>query len=554
MSNYSSLEDSCRQPSPVSMTTSCYDYWALHKRRYQRAHKCVSSKAALIILVWVFLALFTFFITSKIFFVIFHYKVSPTSYEFYYISSLSYCIYPVAGYLADIKFGRYKTVIRSLYLSILLLLILSVLVLILLFAPTGNKLATYSLVIIISVAGLLLLMSFISVNANFIQFGIDQLHDSPEGHQSLFIHWYIWIFQLVSSSIQVASTLLTYNKLQYFIVSFIPAIILLLLSVVVAKRRENWFHIDHARPNPYRLVYKLTKFAHRHKVPIRRSAFTFCEDDVPSGLDLGKTKYGGPFSTEEVEDVKVFYGILKILVALGPVTALISMNDQSYFIDIQMSEIISFLYKTISGLLIVILIPLYIWLIRPFVYYYLPSMLKRIGFGVIVMALAMLCTALILETAYNLKYADINCNYRNIDITFNFSVDSDISVYYVNIIPKCLYSLSILLFQIAYYEFICSQSPNSMKGFLIGLSFAINGAFQVIFSILLTIFSHIQFSTPHLSCGLVYYLICISLAAASLLLYVYFARKYQPRKRDEICPVYRYAEEYYSKEDMNNKE
>ncbi len=554
MSNYSSLEDSCRQPSPVSMTTSCYDYWALHKRRYQRAHKCVSSKAALIILVWVFLALFTFFITSKIFFVIFHYKVSPTSYEFYYISSLSYCIYPVAGYLADIKFGRYKTVIRSLYLSILLLLILSVLVLILLFAPTGNKLATYSLVIIISVAGLLLLMSFISVNANFIQFGIDQLHDSPEGHQSLFIHWYIWIFQLVSSSIQVASTLLTYNKLQYFIVSFIPAIILLLLSVVVAKRRENWFHIDHARPNPYRLVYKLTKFAHRHKVPIRRSAFTFCEDDVPSGLDLGKTKYGGPFSTEEVEDVKVFYGILKILVALGPVTALISMNDQSYFIDIQMSEIISFLYKTISGLLIVILIPLYIWLIRPFVYYYLPSMLKRIGFGVIVMALAMLCTALILETAYNLKYADINCNYRNIDITFNFSVDSDISVYYVNIIPKCLYSLSILLFQIAYYEFICSQSPNSMKGFLIGLSFAINGAFQVIFSILLTIFSHIQFSTPHLSCGLVYYLICISLTAASLLLYVYFARKYQPRKRDEICPVYRYAEEYYSKEDMNNKE
>ncbi len=197
MSSYSSLEDSCRQPSPVSMTTSCYDYWALHKRRYQRAHKCVSSKAALIILVWVFLALFTFFITSTSFFVIFYYKVSPSRYEFYYISSLSYCIYSVAGYLADIKFGHYKTVIRSLYLSILFLLIFSVLVLILLFTPTGNKLATYSLVIIISVAGLLLLMSFISVNANFIQFGIDQLHDSPEGHQSLFIHWYIWIFQLV---------------------------------------------------------------------------------------------------------------------------------------------------------------------------------------------------------------------------------------------------------------------------------------------------------------------------------------------------------------------
>ncbi len=279
------------------MIASCYNYWALHKRRYQRAHKCVSSKAALIILVWVFLTFLSFSLTSTSFVIIIFNKVSPSSYEVYsYISSLSYCIYPVAGYLADVKFGRYKTVIRSFYLNIILfLLIFSLLVLILLFTPTGNKLATYSLIIIISVAGLLLLISLVTVNANFIQYGMDQLHDSPEGHQILFIHWYIWISRLVSFSIQVTSTLLTYNRLQYFIVSFIQVIILLLLSVVVAKRRENWFLIDHARPNPYCLIYKLTKFAHRHKVPICRIAFTFCEDDVPSGLDLGKTKYGGPF-------------------------------------------------------------------------------------------------------------------------------------------------------------------------------------------------------------------------------------------------------------------
>ena len=63
----------------------------------------------------------------------------------------------------------------------------------------------------------------------------------------------------------------------------------------------------------------MTKFACQHKVPIQRSAFTFCEDDIPSGLDLGKAKYGGPFSTEQVEHVKAFYGILKVLFALVPV-------------------------------------------------------------------------------------------------------------------------------------------------------------------------------------------------------------------------------------------
>ena len=110
MSNYSSLEDSCRQPSPVSLTTSCYNYWALHKRRYQRAHKCVSSKAALNILVWLFLTFLSFALTSTSFVIIFFNKISPLSYEVYfYISSLSYCIYPVAGYLTDVKFGCCKT-------------------------------------------------------------------------------------------------------------------------------------------------------------------------------------------------------------------------------------------------------------------------------------------------------------------------------------------------------------------------------------------------------------------------------------------------------------
>ena len=44
----------------------------------------------------------------------------------------------------------------------------------------------------------------------------------------------------------------------------------------------------------------------------------YCEDELPTGLDLGKKKYGGPFTTEEVENVKAFYGILVVLFSLGP--------------------------------------------------------------------------------------------------------------------------------------------------------------------------------------------------------------------------------------------
>ncbi len=172
------------------------------------------------------------------------------------------------------------------------------------------------------------------------------------------------------------------------------------------------------------------------------------------------------------------------------------MEHQSHFIDLQMNNAANVLNDVVSWLLVVVIIPLYIWLIRPFVYYYLPSMLKRIGMGIFVLTLAMVSTALIFETEFNLKHADINCKYSTILITSNFSVDNGNSAYhyYATFFPTCLYSLSILLFQIAYYyEFICSQSPNSMKGFLIGLSFAIKGAFQTCFKILMSIFSKLIF-------------------------------------------------------------
>ena len=79
--------------------------------------------------------------------------------------------------------------------------------------------------------------------------------------------------------------------------------------------------IDQASRNPYKLVYKVIKFAAQHKTPIRRSAFTYCEDELPSRMYLGKDKYGGPFTTEQVEDVKAFLGITAVLLSLGPMFA-----------------------------------------------------------------------------------------------------------------------------------------------------------------------------------------------------------------------------------------
>jgi len=64
---------------------------------------------------------------------------------------------------------------------------------------------------------------------------------------------------------------------------------------------------------------KVLLFALRHKSPLKRSAFTFFENEPLSRIDFSKRRYRGPYTTKQVEDVKVLLNIVKIIVAVGPV-------------------------------------------------------------------------------------------------------------------------------------------------------------------------------------------------------------------------------------------
>ena len=67
------------------------------------------------------------------------------------------------------------------------------------------------------------------------------------------------------------------------------------------------------------MVIEVLRFARRHKYPLLRSAFTYCDDDRTSRLDYAKARYGGPFTTEQEEDAKIFVRILILLISLGPI-------------------------------------------------------------------------------------------------------------------------------------------------------------------------------------------------------------------------------------------
>ena len=63
-----------------------------------------------------------------------------------------------------------------------------------------------------------------------------------------------------------------------------------------------------------KLIWGVVQFAKKNKEHIFRSAFTY--NEMPSRLDLAKQRYGGPFTTREVEEVKNFWQLFLLLISL----------------------------------------------------------------------------------------------------------------------------------------------------------------------------------------------------------------------------------------------
>ena len=80
---------------------------------------------------------------------------------------------------------------------------------------------------------------------------------------------------------------------------------------------HKWLDTNDKTGNPIKFIFGVLSYARKNKYPRLCSAFTYIDEEQPSHLDLGKNKFGGPFTEKEVEDVKTIFCILpKLLVAL----------------------------------------------------------------------------------------------------------------------------------------------------------------------------------------------------------------------------------------------
>ena len=514
------------------------------------------------------------------------------------ISLIQFVFYPVAGLLADICYGRYKVLMMSnitMCCGYVLFMVLSVLVIAKNFDIRNGEVAESKISnSLVALVMLLFIMGFSGFQANVVQFGLDQFLDAPSEKLSLLLHWLVWTEILGETAMRILMILVPcmdisddhYDNPIVKVITYTPFFIFTILTVLITLScfRRGWFHSEPRTHNPYGTVYKVLKFAAKHNRPLRRSAFTYCDDERPSRIELAKQRFGGPFTTETVEDVRTFLRILVMLVAIGP-TYIVQVSTWNIFSiyglytgnadlfagsnsthDAMLCRGVDWVLLAsgnMSLLVSLVFVPLYLTLILPCVRRWLPRILARIGVGLVLLVLADLSMTLTqLAGYYHLQEITGSArNDSNKSCLFNTNYHllfhhRDVTILSLPswslLIPNVLTGLALPITYISILEFISAQSPHSMKGLLLGVFYAVRGLFTIIGCVLVFPFANNsrlwkERDGELFDCGLSYYTGSVLVGVAGLGLFLLTARWYQYRVRGDQPYGPRYVEAYYER-------
>ena len=472
--------------------------------------------------------------------------------------------YPVNGFLADVYCGRYKMIIVSLgivWFSLIAALLAVVI---------SNILECVNVVVyVMSGSGLLIaILGVTGYGANFIQFGLDQLLEAPSQHQAIFVHWAKWCYDLLSAVllalyvVRDCEAVYSTSRRALIYSSLTLSIFLLLFIIVFSCLRHHWFYTEPGHRNPYRTVVNVLKFAWKHKYPLQRSAFTYCDDERPSRLDFAKERFGGPFSTEQVEDVKTLLRIIAVLLSIGPIFTMELMTSNATLIYIglhigtgklklQCGWQWAVLYSGVLQYVVsAIFLPIYVWICFKLLWKRVPKIFLRMGIGITLYILGTL-SMIAVDSGGHVRTEGTDC-FFSVHTMNNSLVIPSLGMHWSTLIPSdILLGIGSTLVIVTVFEFISAQSPHSMKGLLFGIFFGIRGIFQSVSSIALFPFtSRVIWGNRGLSpisCLSGYFIFTVIAALFGFILFLILAKRYRYRQRDDRPYDQHYVIDFYSR-------
>ena len=496
--------------------------------------------------------------------------------------------YPLIGLLADTKLTRYRTMCISCWT----LLISNAIVTSICVLPTEPDTPIY---IVFTIVMVLAIVGKGMFESTVIQFGADQMIEASSNQLSTFIHWYYWslyignvCIDIIAAGIivylgycQFSITNLTYD-LQIITrwLSLLTAILqcclcCITLLLLYLKKFKNYLNIEPVGVNPVKQFIDVLKYAYHHKYPVRRSALSYYQNTYPSRIDFGKIQYGGPFTNEQVEDTKTILRLLVLLVSLfGFHLSCDGFSTANHILRKTCPSSLILLYfisnpSFISNFITLFGIPLFHWLRKfSFTKYFL-NMKKRMWFGVLFLFLHEVASLIIsnqiehttlacdfydkkVQSLYHSSFSI--CYYSLIQLVNNSEWNATDCVSYCSssiftsdntlmwlLVPQILHGFGYMLVFPTILEFICAQAPFRLKGFMVGIWYAMLS---------------IKYFTTTIDTAtvlmkrtwIIYDSIKIGIIGLSLIIFGISCRWYRYRERDEVVNVQGMIEEIYERE------
>ncbi len=552
---------SSRKVSSQPDTITTKEYLQACCRVSYRTRK-LKNKGAILVLVWNFLVMsvFNYLLT-------YYQDIVSNS-----VLAIIGVMLPITGWLADVHFGRYKVIRCSIRIMWISSVLLTTTYVVFSFTEFNHSNLTCKTLIIILI--FVLAFGLGAFQANIIQFGIDQLSDASTTEITSFVAWYTWT--LTSSNTIVGFiNMLTCIELKYYLVG--PLLITTCLTIVVSTNYlfSNQLIKEPVTQNPFKLVYKVVRYAIKNKHPRQRSAFTYWEDHIPSRIDFGKIRYGGPFTTEQVEDVKMFFKMLGIafIGSLLVSTEISFLNVEFYTTYLtklfgnngHTESILSqcfhkHFFANIHIILRFLLIPLNEFLFYPLLHQcivikshskiLLGTLFELAGFTVLVILITYARSQYIeiTDTALSHNYT-IQCLFH---MKSNSLKTRSVIDYRWFVLVQFLFAVSNMMLVVGVIEFYCAQVPYSMKGLMAGIYYGFLGLCTMFNYGLSQVFKaklHIWETRTIFSCGFWYLLTKIILIFIASLVALLIVKYYKKRKREDVLPnEHIFAEQYYSVE------
>ena len=428
-------------------------------------------------------------------------------------SGLVLILSPIFGLLGECYFGRYKILQVSLY-SLLASIVLIAFIIVAI--PRSNW----------YVALVPICFSASCYTSCIIPFTMDQLVGASGEELSFTIYWLLWPITTSTSTLSLFECTTSFFSIQFqHALLFGTASLSFAISFCLIQCCNHELMTKPQISNLIRLIARVLNYARKHSFPERRSAFTYWEEECPSRIDLGKEKYGGPFTVEEVEDVKTVFKLISMICCTLPVTAL-GFLIESQFQTISCDNIDLFFWVTFLWILLVIsCLPIYQFFIYPVFYNYIPSMLRRIGSGMLVIVLSQ---ALLLVIGSQVQWTTTTstCSKLKND---EFPVMS-----WLLLGSHFIRKVGLFITAFSTVEFIIAQAPCQLRGFVTSFSLGLLGISASLGIIMEQTLYDCTFFTA------------ISVIIAILfVLFLFVSKWYRLRKRNDIIPYYKFAEDQF---------